>query len=278
MFTKESIKDFHQTGRVLFSGSNFMYLLPHPVLRTWISNYTITFPSAGMMSDQYTVLPHGSATLVFSCVQNSINSSLFGPITKPAQVGHEANASSLLFIVEFQPAGYYAFSGIPQNELTNFVLSFNDVNPSLHKLIAQKLEESSSIESFIWEMDRLFMCNLKIASYQQEFSLANHLIKESGGSLSVKELSQEVFYSQRHLSRIFDKYMGINTKSFSSLVRVNKALRLLRRPGCSIQQACMLAGFYDTSHFIHDCKSMCGITPQEYRNNMSDFYNEIAKF
>jgi AraC-like DNA-binding protein len=231
-----------------------------------------------MMSDQYAVLPHGSATLVFTCSQNSIGSSLFGPITKPVQVGYMANTFRLLFIVEFQPAGYYAFSGIPQNELADFVLSFNDVNPTLHRLITQKLEEALSIESFIREMDRLFLSNLKIAAYQQEFSLANHLIIGSGGSLSVKELSQEVFYSQRHLSRIFDKYIGVNTKYFSSLVRVNKALRLLRRPGSSILQVCMQAGFYDTSHFIHDCKAICGITPQEYRNNMSDFYSEIAKF
>ena len=275
---KETIKDFRATGRILTHGADFIYLLPHPALRNWISNYTITFPSAGMMSDQYAVLPHGSATLVFACHENGILGNLFGPITRPACVGRAANSFRLLFIVEFQPAGYYAFSAMPQKELTDTVLSFEDVNPTLHRLIAQHLETAADVEQFIAAADRVFLAHLKTAFYGQEFSLANRMILDSGGLLSVREISQNVFYSERHLGRIFDRYMGVNMKAFSRLVRVNKALRLLRRPGLSLLQVCLETGFFDMSHFLHDFKSICGVTPQEYRENMSDFYSEIAKF
>lgn len=278
MITKKSIMSFRETSRVLVRDIDFIYMLPHPGLRNWISNYTVTLPSAGMMSDEYAVIPHGSATLVFSCDNNRITGDLFGPITKLACVGHEANSSNLLFIVEFQPAGYYAFSGMPQRELTDTILPFDDINPALQKLIAQRLEAASDIESFIEQVDRLFLAHLKTTFYQSEFSLANQMIMESGGLLSVKEISQNVFYSERHLSRIFDNYMGLGVKSFSNLVRVNRALRLMRRPGLSLMQICLQTGFYDMPHFIHTFKGVCGITPQEYRNNMSDFYNEIAKF
>lgn len=231
-----------------------------------------------MMSDQYAVLPHGSATLVFSCDNSNIESSLFGPITKPACVGATANLYGLLFIVEFQPAGYYAFSGIPQNELTDTIVPFETIHPSLQRLIARQLETAPDIENLTAEIDRLFLAHLKTAVYQQEFSLANQIVIASGGLATVKDISQNTFYSERHLGRIFDKYMGLNIKSFSRLVRVNMALRLLRRPGLSIMQVCMQTGFYDMPHFFHDFKSICGITPQEYRDNMSDFYSEIAKF
>lgn len=257
---------------------DFMYLLPHPALRNWISNYTITFPCKGMMSDQYAVIPHGSATLVFTCDKSRISGNLFGPITRPACVGMEANLFDLLFIVEFQPAGYYAFSGMPQKELTNSVISFENINPGLQRLVEERLETASDIESFIAEMDRLFLAHLKTAFYQPEFCLANQMITDSSGLVSVKDISQNVFYSERHLGRIFDKYMGLNIKSFCRIVRVNKALRLLQRPSLSIMQVCLQTGFYDMPHFIHDFKTICGITPQEYRNNMSDFYSEIAKF
>ncbi len=278
MITKESIKNFRETNRILARDVDFMYLLPHPALRNRISNYTITFPSAGMMSDRYAVIPHGSATLVFTCNESSMSGNLFGPMTKPACVGREAKSFDLLFIVEFHPAGYFAFSATPQKELTDFVFSFEETNFTLHRLITQRLETASNIERFIAEVDRLFLAHLKTAVYQQEFSLANQMIIGSGGLVSVKEISQNVFYSERHLSRIFDKYMGVNMKSFSRLVRVNKAFRLLRRPNLSFMQVCLQTGFYDMPHFIHDFKSICGITPQEYRDNMSDFYSEIAKF
>jgi AraC-like DNA-binding protein len=70
----------------------------------------------------------------------------------------------------------------------------------------------------------------------------------------------------------------MSAKSLSRLVRVNKAIRLLRNPHNSITFSGEYTGFYDLPHFVHDFKSVCGLTPQEYRNNMSDFYSEIAKF
>ncbi len=42
------------------------------------------------MSEQYTVIPHGCATLVYACDNREIKSNLFGSITKPSCVGHDA--------------------------------------------------------------------------------------------------------------------------------------------------------------------------------------------
>lgn len=278
MITTENIRTYNDPYRILVKAEDFLYLLPHPALCTWISNYTITFPRKGMMSDQYAVIPHGSATLVLSWDGNSMKGNLFGPTTKPVSVGTEANLSKLLFIVEFQPAGYYAFSGMPQKELIDCVIPFAFVHPALHRLMTQQLETATDIYNLTTEMDRLFLAHLKTALYQPEFSLANQLIIQSGGQASVKELAQEVFYSERHLGRIFEKYLGVKAKSFSRLVRINKSIHLLRHPQCSITRVSLETGFYDVSHFIHDFQLVCGITPQDYQKKMSDFYSEIAKF
>lgn len=253
-------------------------MLPHPALRTFISNYTISFPCLGLLSEQYAIMPHGSATLVFACDEHKISGNLFGPITKSASVGQSANSVPLLFIVEFQPGGYYGFHKHPQKELTNLVFSFDAVSSPLHRQIAQKLETANCIGNLISEIDKIFLEQLKINCCQQEFSAAKQLIINNCGQLTVKEISQDTFYSERHLNRLFDQQIGMNVKSFSRLVRINKALQLLQRPSLSILQICQQTGFYDTAHFMHDFKSICGITPLEYRKNMSDFYNQIAKF
>ncbi|MDO5573668.1 MAG: helix-turn-helix transcriptional regulator [bacterium] len=278
MFTVESMKAFRQANRILFRGSNVLYLLPHPRLRSWISNYTITFPQAEAMSEQYTVIPHGCATLVYACDTREIKSNLFGPITKPSCVGHDANSASLLFIVEFQPAGYYAFSKIPQFELTDLLIPFGNLDSAFDRDIEQSIEGTTDLDDFITAVDTLFFSHLKDLSFPQEFSAANDLILKNNGVLSIKDLSQNVYYSERHLSRTFNKYVGTSTKSFSRLVRINKALHILRRPNISIIRAGMESGFYDDPHFIRDFTSICGITPQKYRDHMSDFYSELAKF
>ncbi|HKL98914.1 MAG TPA: helix-turn-helix transcriptional regulator [Mobilitalea sp.] len=278
MISKENIKSFYEAYRILIKEDGYIYLLPHPALKSWISNYTITFPIKGMMSNEYTIMPHGSPTLVMSSDGNQTFCTLFGPMTKPICVGNEANQFKLLFIVEFQPAGYYAFSGMPQKELTDCIYSFKNVNPTMNSLMAQHLENAHDINYFVSEIDKMFLAHLKVAIYRPEFSIANQIILNSGGQTHVRELSHSVYYSERHLGRIFEEYIGVCIKPFSRLVRINKAIQLLKRPQCSITQAYLQTGFYDIPHFIHEFKSVCGITPQKYQDNMSDFYNEIAKF
>jgi len=278
MITQDVIDTYRETPRALVKGDGFVYLWPHHALRSWISNYTISFPHRCKMADCYAVIPHGCATLVFSYNGRGIEGHIFGPTTKPACVGNEANRFLMLFIVEFQPAGYYAFSGMPQCELADCVIPFEMVNPTLNRLMGQQLEAARDIHSLVTEIDRLFLAHLKGTFFREEFSRAAKMIIESGGQASVKALSWDVSYSERHLGRIFGEYMGLNIKSFSRLVRINKAIRLLRRPQCSLTQVCLQAGYYDLPHFVHDFKATCGITPQVYRENMSDFYSEIAKY
>ena len=277
MITKDDLKFYREPHRVLEKGEDYMYLLPHPALRDWISNYTVTFPGNDMISNHYTVIPHGCATLVCSCDETGMSSRLFGPATAACKVSEQANQVKMLFIIEFQPAGLYAFTGVPQKELADRVFSPADLSSGLDKWIIESIDKTRSAYEMIRNIDSLLLTNMK-ASLSPELHFSVQNIIQNMGSLSVKELSDTVYYSQRHLNRMFARCIGMNTKTFSCLVRINTAIRLLNNPQNSITNACNLSGFYDLPHFIHDFKSVCGISPQEYRREMSDFYSEIAKF
>jgi hypothetical protein len=122
MLSKEELLLFEDFHRIIARGQDFIYLLPHISLQKWISNYTITFPNE--YSENYSVIPHGSATLVFSCNKEEISGNLFGPITRLCQVGSKPNYFELLFIIEFQPAGLHAFTGINQKEIEDRIFPF----------------------------------------------------------------------------------------------------------------------------------------------------------
>lgn len=277
MITKDDLKFYREPHRVLEKGEDYMYLLPHPALRDWISNYTVTFPGSDMISNHYTVIPHGCATLVCSCDKTGMSSRLFGPATAACSVGEQANQAEMLFIIEFQPAGLYAFTGVPQKELSDCAFSPSDLSFGLDKRIIESIEKARSAYEMIRDIDSLLLTNIK-ASLSPELHFSVQNIIQNMGSLSVKELSDTVYYSQRHLNRIFSRCIGMNAKTFSRLVRINSAIHLLQNPQNSITNACNLSGYYDLPHCIHDFKSVCGISPQEYRREMSDFYSEIAKF
>lgn len=277
MIAKKDIQAFNETNLILLRECDFVYLLPHHALQDYISNYTVTFPSKQCIPDHYTVIPHGSATLVFSHDKRGFHSNLFGPLTKPCMVGHLANPCNMLLIIEFQPAGLFAFTGVSQKELTNRTIPFEIINSTLHKRILEVLEDINDLNQLIGRLNKCLFEHLHTAC-PDAFQMAMRMILQHNGIISYKELSAIVHYSARHLNRMFEYYLGMSAKTFSRLIRINKAIRLIQNPQCSMTYASCETGFYDLPHLIHDFKSICGITPQEYRNNMSDFYIEIAKF
>ncbi|MFQ4260214.1 UNVERIFIED_CONTAM: AraC family transcriptional regulator [Clostridioides difficile] len=276
MLKKESIH-FINNRSLIVCEDNFVYLLPCIQLRNWISNFTISFPNQTIISDNYTIIPHGSVTLVFFYDATGLHSLLFGPTTKPKTVGNIANRCDVILIIEFQPAGFFPLIGIQQSELIDKVVPFSIINTSLDLEIKKIFNESLSIDKLILKLEELLISNIKI-EYSYEFILAIQLIIQNSGNISSQEISKKVFYSSRHLNRLFNQYLGLSMKSFSRLVRINKSIKLLNNNKISLMYICNELGFYDIPHFIKDFKIVCGITPQKYRANMSDFYSEIAKF
>ncbi|HBF0311577.1 TPA: helix-turn-helix transcriptional regulator [Clostridioides difficile] len=277
MLKKESIHFINKNRSLIVCEDNFVYLLPCIQLRNWISNFTISFPNQTIISDNYTIIPHGSVTLVFFYDATGLHSLLFGPTTKPKTVGSIANRCDVILIIEFQPAGFFPLIGIHQSELIDKVVPFSIINTSLDLEIKKIFNESLSIDKLILKLEELLISNIKI-EYSYEFILAIQLIIQNSGNISSQEISKKVFYSSRHLNRLFNQYLGLSMKSFSRLVRINKSIKLLNNNKTSLMYICNELGFYDIPHFIKDFKIVCGITPQKYRANMSDFYSEIAKF
>ena len=277
MLKKESIHFINKNRSLIVCEDNFVYLLPCMQLKNWISNFTISFPNQTIISDNYTIIPHGSVTLVFFYDATGLHSLLFGPTTKPKTVGNIANRCDVILIIEFQPAGFFPLIGIQQSELIDKVVPFYIINTSLDLEIKKIFNESLSIDKLILKLEELLISNIKI-EYSYEFILAIQLIIQNSGNISSQEISKKVFYSSRHLNRLFNQYLGLSMKSFSRLVRINKSIKLLNNNKTSLMSICNELGFYDIPHFIKDFKIVCGITPQKYRANMSDFYSEIAKF
>ncbi|HBH2894546.1 TPA: helix-turn-helix transcriptional regulator [Clostridioides difficile] len=277
MLKKESIHFINKNRSLIVCEDNFVYLLPCMQLKNWISNFTISFPNQTIISDNYTIIPHGSVTLVFFYDATGLHSLLFGPTTKPKTVGNIANRCDVILIIEFQPAGFFPLIGIQQSELIDKVVPFSIINTSLDLEIKKIFNESLSIDKLILKLEELLISNIKI-EYSYEFILAIQLIIQNSVNISSQEISKKVFYSSRHLNRLFNQYLGLSMKSFSRLVRINKSIKLLNNNKTSLMYICNELGFYDIPHFIKDFKIVCGITPQKYRANMSDFYSEIAKF
>lgn len=276
MIDQKALFLYPQNQRIIFRNKDCMYVRPHEALLPYISNYTLTFPTKQAISENYTVIPHGCGTLVCGFKEHQIDNQLLGPMTVAANVGEQAATFNQIFIVEFQPAGLHAFLSLKQNELADQHFSFQLLHAKLNQMLTEVLEAAENVEELLAEVDRLFFHAI-IKECPPELATARKTIVQQSGNISLKKLSDEVFYSERHLTRLFNEYLGMSTKTFARLVRVNQAIRLLTHSQ-SITEIYETAGYYDFSHFNRDFKQMTGITSQVYQRKMSDFYSEIAKF
>ena len=277
MISKKDIHTFEGAHRVLLRANEFICLLPHPNLRECISNYNITFPTKDLMPVGFTTMPCGCATLTVGSNNNNLSVELDGPATRPYIFDGLINELEMIVTIEFKPAGLYTLTGISQSELADRSVSFEATDPKLSKLISDAVEKADSIHELITSLDMLLLKNIYTVCHPQLLLTLQNIVG-CAGNTTVKRLSDDIHYSQRQLSRIFRQHVGVSAKSFARLIRINSAFHLLKKPNASLTFASDVMGFHDLSHFIRDFKSVCGITPQEYRDNMSDFYINPKKF
>lgn len=277
MINHTSLKEALKHREVLQYEEDFAYLYPCDELKLYISNITITFPTIEMISNSYTVLPHGSVTLVLFHYKNESYSFLFGPSTKPQCVGQLANQCDVIFIVEFQPVGFYSFCNLRQNELKDKIIPFEYIDLTLNKKLCDIFISSLTVKELLSRMEETLQQHL-LFEYPNELKEVIKQIIEMKGMTNVEHVSNCSYYSIRHLNRLFNQYLGISMKSFSRLVKINKSIQLLNDENNSIAEVCNKLNYYDVSHFVKDFKLVCHVSPHEYRVKMSDFYSEIAKY
>jgi AraC-like DNA-binding protein len=254
-----------------------LYLAPHPVLRPYISNYTVSFPQPGMVADTLTILPDASGCIVSVFDGSRLTTTLWGPSTRPNQVDSTSNGCPFMVFVEFNPYGLYPFLPTGQAALADCLIPLEDLDPALSSSIQNILESVSAVPVLVDRLDRLFLDRLTINHPPALLFSCLDLIKSTGGQLLVNDLSARENYSERHLNRLFQQHIGMSPKLLLRLVRLNHAVRLLQKPDLTLLNIALRTGFVDESHLIHEFKDLYGLPLQHVRRNMSDFYNETLK-
>ena len=85
------------------------------------------------------------------------------------------------------------------------------------------------------------------------------------GRVSVAELACAVGLSTRQLERAFRERVGLGPKTFLRLVRFQRALALLRRPGASLAAIAARCGYFDQAHLVRDFREFAHESPGRFR-------------
>ncbi len=86
--------------------------------------------------------------------------------------------------------------------------------------------------------------------------------------LTLSEVADKTYVSQWHLSKLLNKHMEQSFSEILNTVRIEEAKKLLEDPALRIGDIADEVGFLDMAHFSRVFKKICGISANEYRNQM----------
>lgn len=106
------------------------------------------------------------------------------------------------------------------------------------------------------------------------FDQALSAIYRAPDGLRVGELADNVGCSARHLNRQFQHHIGLSTKAFMQVIRVQKASRQLFSSRGSSPGAALELGFFDQPHLINEFRKRLLLSPRAFSERFrSDIYN-----
>jgi AraC-like DNA-binding protein len=84
-------------------------------------------------------------------------------------------------------------------------------------------------------------------------------------TLHVSTVAQDLGVSTEHLCRVLKRHTGMTFVTLLRRTRVRAACRLLQTTTLSMKEIASRSGFSSASRFDRDFKTVCGVSPSEYR-------------
>lgn len=171
--------------------------------------------------------------------------------------------------IKFQPTALTHLFDLSMHTLTDKVADLSTLlHVPLHALLCSSAPHDEKINAINqW----LFSIPFK----EDHTDKAIDIIKEHKGAISVADIIAPLGISERHLERLFKRYVGVSPKFYARIIRFNHIFHLNQERNPTWTDLAFNAGFYDQSHFIRNFKAFTGEDPSSYyfeANNLANFF------
>ena len=242
---------------------NYEEYIPSTELSKFIDKFWIASEFENGFSQR--VLPEACTNFVFHLNENEGTSNILGANTKFGQFS--PSTKDYYFGVNFNPGILGVISNEDFSGLKDSFIPTNDLFPTFNHLFLEQLNERKidyeKLKFVDNELKKLLL-NKPIKTRFLSTSVAD-LIKKNH-KITTNDISEEYHISIRHLQRKFKSEVGVSMKTFSRIIRFNKAIkRIQKNKNESLLSISFDLGFYDHSHLTNEIKYFAGIQPSELR-------------
>ncbi len=221
-----------------------------------IADFVYCFSSIQNLSgiSEGVIIPNGRIDLSFSKTTNGqFYISLLGLETKPKLISKQDVSS--FFAVNFNPL---AVEYILQHSIAD-ILNAGKILPD--NFWNFSIDDLNDFDAFCEKATDKIRSLLTTAIDERKRKLFE-LIFETNGEMSVRELSEKVFWSARQINQYFNNQFGLSLKAYCNILRFQASLSHIKEGKLFPQ-----LNYYDQSHFIKEIKKMSGASPKELHQN-----------
>jgi len=181
--------------------------------------------------------------------------------------------------IVFKPAGLNSLFQIPMSEFVDERVDLDAVLPGQIPLLAEQIAEATGPGHRKQLMEQFLLRQVQKKDIQPNFlDWAANAIVSSKGTISMDNLMENVFMSNRQFQRQFLKKVGVSPKYYARIRRIGTLCNeLVHSESVDWPQLFYAYGFYDQAHFIRDFKNFMGTSPEKYWKNNTELVNFIKQ-
>ncbi|QIL40367.1 AraC family transcriptional regulator [Pedobacter sp. HDW13] len=242
-----------------------------PALKPYVSQICTMDCDGGLDRDDIRVLPDTRVEIFINYTSSPVaiidNELYKGSIVnfrmnKPVDVQMRKGEGCMA--VCFQPGMAYRFFKIPLHLLSNSTTPLAELWEKKAAMLEALMADGGTHNRRVALLQQYLLQELRKAEDNLAIEYCLQQIQLSKGLISLAALTSHIGFSQRHLSRQFQQYVGLSPRDYLRVSRFIYSLeRLKSNPTRSLTRVAYQSGYYDQAHFIRDYKQYTGFTPGE---------------
>jgi len=154
-----------------------------------------------------------------------------------------------------------------QKEIASLILSYQDLQLSfwdIHDIIQGDFQE------FVDKIELSITKNRKKKTIQEKKLKLSQLLYSMNGDISVKEVSNQINWSNRQINRYLNKYLGVSLKTYLNIQKCHSSYLHISKGEFYPSN-----NYFDQPHFIREIKKHTGKTPKEIYKNQNDRFIQL---
>jgi len=178
---------------------------------------------------------------------------------RPVETGHDGEQRGYELYLDV--LGARRLLGVPMAELANRLVRLEDLfGPRAGELVERLAEAPDARARHALAQAVLARRLTDARPVAPEVAHAFGRLRATFGAARVEALAEEVGWSRRHLASRFREEVGLPPKTVARLVRIERAVALLRA-GRPLADVAYTAGYADQPHFNRDFRALVGCAP-----------------